>query len=1005
MMAGMKKLIALNAYLLLVCKLAVGLPEPVAFWPLNGIHLLKDVSGNGNHGIAGPDVQLETDVENARDGAYKFNGNHLSYVEFPNNGAYDTDQDLTIVMYVKPMGGDGTLFDFGNGQGVSMRAGGGSFTIQLRDRNGATVSNSFSTSRLDQNGWNFLGLTYKYAERGSTNVWVMEVGMGGMLAGQADLGTQHDVRMGAHPNSGGYLRAMVTCVKVFNAALTTMEMFEARQDCNMGRKESLNPVASWPLNKHHELRDVSGNGNHGEAGFDLEFDENVEGTKAGAYKFKGNLFSYIEFPNNGAYDTRRSTTLLLYTYPEWANGPIFSFKKEGTGVSVTQTPHDYQIKIMGRDGVLKTNVQTSAYYNFWNFVGFGYDYDTGNVYSINRYKYQHSKNIGQVELLTNDVVRMGAATWSSGYFTGVVTCVQVYDRLLTESEIFAASETCTMGSSSQVTLPPTAAPTPKPTTEKPTTAKPTTEKPTTEKPTTEKPTTAKPTTEKPTTPACTVPSGLANIALDKTASQISDAGRAVASRAVDGNKNSDFKKRSCSKTRGGPEPWWMVDLGSRQDVYQVTITSRQDCCANQLINAEVRVGDNPDDFTANSVCGVKVGANDVGKETIEIICDCGVPLRGRYVSVQRVGSRGTLTLCEVEVLADVNAPPITEKQCEAPSGLNNFALGKTASQSSDSGKNVASRAVDGDKNSDLAQKSCSKTGYEEDPWWIVDLGSSQDVYQVTITNRQDCCAEKLIRAEVRVGDKRVSFKKNAQCGAKIGPTDVTKETIDVICDCGAPVNGRFVSVQLVGVKAALTLCEVEVMTVGGAPPPPPTTEAVSEFTTAEPCELPENVVNIVDSSMEIGLSSTRKDNVASRAIDGNKDSNLAGGSCAMTQKEFQPVLKLDFGSVRRVHKVVLTNRQDCCGFRLKGVEARIGGSRLHTSNPVCGSVNNRRAREETVEIMCGCDVPMPGRYLSLQLIDKTQLLTVCEIEVFAAPQSASDQRLLADEDHNQPLFA
>ena len=68
-------------------------------------------------------------------------------------------------------------------------------------------------------------------------------------------------------------------------------------------------------------------------------------------------------------------------------------------------------------------------------------------------------------------------------------------------------------------------------------------------------------------------------------------------------------------------------------------------------------------------------------------------------------------------------------------------------------------------------------------------------------------AKKILNAEVRVGSSG-NIAQNAVCGSRV-TEDI--ETIDIICACGQPLSGRYVSVQLMGVTNKLTLCEVEVM--------------------------------------------------------------------------------------------------------------------------------------------------------------------------------------------------
>lgn len=46
-----------------------------------------------------------------------------------------------------------------------------------------------------------------------------------------------------------------------------------------------------------------------------------------------------------------------------------------------------------------------------------------------------SRNIGQVELLTNAPIRLGAREGDDRYFKGKISCVQIYDKALKEEQI------------------------------------------------------------------------------------------------------------------------------------------------------------------------------------------------------------------------------------------------------------------------------------------------------------------------------------------------------------------------------------------------------------------------------------------------------------------------------------------------------------------------------------------------------------------------------------------
>ena len=72
----------------------------------------------------------------------------------------------------------------------------------------------------------------------------------------------------------------------------------------------------------------------------------------------------------------------------------------------------------------------------------------------------------------------------------------------------------------------------------------------------------------------------------------------------------------------------------------------------------------------------------------------------------------------------------------------NLSLGKSVTQSSThSTAYQASCAVDGVENTDMDMGTCSHTRDDDGlySWWMVDLGSSERVDNICITNRGDCC--------------------------------------------------------------------------------------------------------------------------------------------------------------------------------------------------------------------------------------------------------------------------
>lgn len=66
---------------------------------------------------------------------------------------------------------------------------------------------------------------------------------------------------------------------------------------------------------------------------------------------------------------------------------------------------------------------------------------------------------------------------------------------------------------------------------------------------------------------------------------------------------------------------------------------------------------------------------------------------------------------------------------------------------------AAGNAIDGNRKSRFNYGSCSHTATEANPWWRVDLLESYIITSMIITNREDCCEERINGAEIHIGNK------------------------------------------------------------------------------------------------------------------------------------------------------------------------------------------------------------------------------------------------------------
>nr|XP_014344318.1 PREDICTED: uncharacterized protein LOC102352854 [Latimeria chalumnae] len=361
-----------------------------------------------------------------------------------------------------------------------------------------------------------------------------------------------------------------------------------------------------------------------------------------------------------------------------------------------------------------------------------------------------------------------------------------------------------------------------------------------------------------------------NVALKGTALQSSKRDQlGVPEHAIDGNKNSDFGYLSCTHTAYEMGPWWRVDLQQPYRISAVVITNRGDCCWERLRGAEIYIGNSLEkNGTLNPRCA---SISTVERGSTDSFCCNGMV--GRYVTIAIPTRVEYLTLCEVEVYGIPDRDQL----------------------------GVPEHAIDGNKNSDFGYLSCTHTAHEKNPWWRVDLKQPYRISAVVITNRGDCCWERLRGAEIYIGN---SLEENGTLNPRCASiSTVERGSTDSFC-CNGMV-GRYVTIAIPTREEYLTLCEVEIY---GVP------------------DVNQNGTNVALRGTAIQSSLLDLRGLPEHAIDGNRDSIYGSLSCTHTEHEMGPWWRVDLQQPYRISDVLITNRGDCCWERLKGAEIHIGNS-------------------------------------------------------------------------------
>ncbi|CAB4017509.1 Hypothetical predicted protein, partial [Paramuricea clavata] len=164
----------------------------------------------------------------------------------------------------------------------------------------------------------------------------------------------------------------------------------------------------------------------------------------------------------------------------------------------------------------------------------------------------------------------------------------------------------------------------------------------------------------------------------------------------------------------------------------------------------------------------------------------GCPLHNGRLLKQQISTEHSVLLL-LETTTDTSKTII-------PPGAINYALLGYATQSNTSRAGYAYKAVDGNRSGNYDDFSCTHTPTEENPFWSVSFEPrSVNVSAVRITNRQDCCQDRLSDFEIGIGEY---FGEEAEKSPKCGGLHTINGNSKVI-SCPNMVD-RFLTIKIRG---------------------------------------------------------------------------------------------------------------------------------------------------------------------------------------------------------------
>ena len=204
------------------------------------------------------------------------------------------------------------------------------------------------------------------------------------------------------------------------------------------------PIAHYPLNLEFGAQEKDNKQPSGTIHGSVTLAPGPHNEPDGAYEFPGTSDSYIEFPNNGGLDTRKSITLMCWVQPGGQDGPLFNYKESGPwGVHIWINFRRFFNRItVYPNHAFRTAISSleELAVGQWYHVAATYDHNNGvNSLYIDG-NLNNSHNIGTGYLIsTNDArVRMGVKDGDGRYFKGKITQMKVYNISLSADQIQAA---------------------------------------------------------------------------------------------------------------------------------------------------------------------------------------------------------------------------------------------------------------------------------------------------------------------------------------------------------------------------------------------------------------------------------------------------------------------------------------------------------------------------------------------------------------------------------------
>jgi hypothetical protein len=201
-----------------------------AVYPLNSRTRGRDVGMYGNPSGIVSSVRYIKGPEGARHSATQFFGRSNSFIEFRNRGRLDTKYSITMLAWINHKGRAGPIFNYNpRGWGVHfwMITPRTLFVRFVRRNRRFTKA---LTVNIRPNTWQYVGATYN-GKTGIAKLFVNNRFVVRRRLGRFTLATNYPARMGARIGDSRYFKGGISCMQIFDKALSRYQIVKLRKRC------------------------------------------------------------------------------------------------------------------------------------------------------------------------------------------------------------------------------------------------------------------------------------------------------------------------------------------------------------------------------------------------------------------------------------------------------------------------------------------------------------------------------------------------------------------------------------------------------------------------------------------------------------------------------------------------------------------------------------------------------------------------------------------------------